>query len=361
MEENNMNEMNSYKNVQNNNSFLPNIRLNNTSQKEKNNKYFERRSNNPNININEIDIENNNNNNDINFQEKNNNINNISFTPYNRDNYALKKYNSQMDLFNNNEYNENFIMNNTNSTYNEEDFSDFLGKIKIYNFYSSIEIIILIEKILKELNFKKNYSFTIKDSLMTFSFGNANKALAVFKKLNKEKLTNKLYRNLMVDINLDIKNINNNKNNVNINNNNNININNNNLGKDKMMNQSKAEQEKMLFNMLSPQKNKSKEINMVNIARNLKSYNASKENTVDKYFEGIYGNYIEYFKKRKEERRKKELSYIKGKNYSLQASTPYVENDNRNIFFDSLRKYKGNNISPARFNGYIDKASISPI
>ena len=322
MEEINMNENSSYKKIKKYNSLLPNIRYNNTSQKEIENNY-----------LNEI----NNSNTNVNYTEfkSNNRLNNNNepYTPYNNS-YTLRKYNSQMNLFNN--YNEN---NNINYNQDEEDFSNFFGKIKIYNFYSSAEIIILIENILNELNFKKNYSFTIKDSLITFSFGNANKALEVFKRLNMEKLNNKYYRNLMIDINLDIKNNNNNK----------IKL------PDKITEELKEENEKMLYKKISPPKKILKKLN------NFKSYTVSKDNLIDKNFEGIYKNYVEYFKKRKEERRKKELSYVNGKNYSLQASTPYVENDNRNYFVENLRKYKGNDISPSKFNGYIDKASIKLI
>ena len=323
MEEINMNENSSYKKNKKYNSLLPNIRYNNTSQKEIENNYLNE-INNSNTNVNYTEFKSNN---------RINNNNNEPYTPYNNS-YTLRKYNSQMNLFNN--YNEN---NNINYNQDEEDFSNFFGKIKIYNFYSSAEIIILIENILNELNFKKNYSFTIKDSLITFSFGNANKALEVFKRLNMEKLNNKYYRNLMIDINLDIKNNNNNK----------IKL------PDKITEELKEENEKMLYKKISPPKKILKKLN------NFKSYTISKDNLIDKNFEGIYKNYVEYFKKRKEERRKKELSYVNGKNYSLQASTPYVENDNRNYFVENLRKYKGNDISPSKFNGYIDKASIKLI
>ena len=323
MEEINMNENSSYKKNKKYNSLLPNIRYNNTSQKEIENNYLNE-INNSNTNVNYTEFKSNN---------RINNNNNEPYTPYNNS-YTLRKYNSQMNLFNN--YNEN---NNINYNQDEEEFSNFFGKIKIYNFYSSAEIIILIENILNELNFKKNYSFTIKDSLITFSFGNANKALEVFKRLNMEKLNNKYYRNLMIDINLDIKNNNNNK----------IKL------PDKITEELKEENEKMLYKKISPPKKILKKLN------NFKSYTVSKDNLIDKNFEGIYKNYVEYFKKRKEERRKKELSYVNGKNYSLQASTPYVENDNRNYFVENLRKYKGNDISPSKFNGYIDKASIKLI
>lgn len=328
MEEMNMNKMNSYRHINNYNPILPNIRYNNTSRREiNNNKYYNGMDNNLKLNLNHTESKNN-----INIIEKEKNIfNNLSYTPYNNDNYSLKKNNSQLNLFSNN------INNSQNE---EEEFSNFLGKIKIYNFHSSTEIILLIENILNELNFQKNYSFTIKDSLIKFSFGNANKALAVFKRLNMEKLNNKYYRNLMIDINLDLKNENNKY-----------------KGSDKIPEEVYDNQEKMTYKMIPSVK----KIKNVNKLKNMKFHNATQENLIDKNFEGIYRNYIEYFKKRKEERRKRELSYINGKNYSLQASSPYVENDNRNYFVENLRKYKGNDISPSKFNGYIDKASIKPI
>ena len=330
MEGINMNEKSSYKIIKKYNSLLPNIRYNNTSHKENFNKHLNEMSN---VNYTESKYYNN-----LYEKEKLNNFNNVSYTPFNSGNNTLRKYNSQMNLFNNNNYN---INNNQND---EEDFANFFGKIKIYNFYSSAEIILLIENILNELNFKKNYSFTIRDSLITISFGNANRALEVFKKLNMEKLNNKYYRNLIIDINLDLKH-------------------NKNKGEktDKIIENLKEDKDKMLYTKISPQKIQLKEAKNINQLKNLKSYNLNKNYINDKNFEGIYKNYIEYFKKRKEERRKKELNYINGKNYSLQASSPYVENDNRNYFVENLRKYKGNNISPSKFNGYIDKASIKLI
>ena len=83
-----------------------------------------------------------------------------------------------------------------------------------------------------------------------------------------------------------------------------------------------------------------------------------KDKISDKYFEEIYKNYIEYFKQRKEERRKRELNYKNGKDISLLASTPFIENNNLKSFQEDLRKYDGNDISPSKFNGFIGKASI---
>lgn len=324
-----MDETNSYKRLKKVNSVLPNIKYNYTDIKysgEKNNSNFNKED--------YKELKNN-----LNIEEKNqnNDFNYISNThSYSNDNNTLKKYNSQLNLFNN-----NYNISSTQS--DEEDFSNFFGKIKIYNFFSSAEIIVLIENILNDLNFKKNYSFTIKDSLITFSFGDANKALAVFKRLNMEKLNNNYYRNLIIDINLDIKNNHNKlKENYQI--------------KEELNMVSKRE----IYKKILPNKYKINEIKDINKFQNIKPYNLTKDSVSDKNFVGIYKNYLKYFEKRREERRKKELSYVNGKNYSLQASTPYVDYDNRNYFQESLRKYEGKKISPADFNGYI-KASITPI
>ena len=324
-----MDETNSYKKLKKVNSVLPNIKYNYTDIKysgEKNNSNFNKED--------YKELKNN-----LNIEEKNqnNDFNYISNThSYSNDNNTLKKYNSQLNLFNN-----NYNISSTQS--DEEDFSNFFGKIKIYNFFSSAEIIVLIENILNDLNFKKNYSFTIKDSLITFSFGDANKALAVFKRLNMEKLNNNYYRNLIIDINLDIKNNHNKlKENYQI--------------KEELNMVSKRE----IYKKILPNKYKINEIKDINKFQNIKPYNLTKDSVSDKNFVGIYKNYLKYFEKRREERRKKELSYVNGKNYSLQASSPYVDYDNRNYFQESLRKYEGKKISPADFNGYI-KASITPI
>jgi hypothetical protein len=324
-----MDETNSYKKLKKVNSVLPNIKYNYTDIK------FSGEKNNSNFNKEDYkELKNN-----LNIEEKNqnNDFNYISNThSYSNDNNTLKKYNSQLNLFNN-----NYNISSTQS--DEEDFSNFFGKIKIYNFFSSAEIIVLIENILNDLNFKKNYSFTIKDSLITFSFGDANKALAVFKRLNMEKLNNNYYRNLIIDINLDIKNNHNKlKENYQI--------------KEELNMVSKRE----IYKKILPNKYKINEIKDINKFQNIKPYNLTKDSVSDKNFVGIYKNYLKYFEKRREERRKKELSYVNGKNYSLQASTPYVDYDNRNYFQESLRKYEGKKISPADFNGYI-KASITPI
>ena len=324
-----MDETNSYKKLKKVNSVLPNIKYNYTDIKysgEKNNSNFNKED--------YKELKNN-----LNIEEKNqnNDFNYISNThSYSNDNNTLKKYNSQLNLFNN-----NYNISSTQS--DEEDFSNFFGKIKIYNFFSSAEIIVLIENILNDLNFKKNYSFTIKDSLITFSFGDANKALAVFKRLNMEKLNNNYYRNLIIDINLDIKN------------------NHNKLKENyQIKEESNMVSKREIYKKILPNKYKINEIKDINKFQNIKPYNLTKDSVSDKNFVGIYKNYLKYFEKRREERRKKELSYVNGKNYSLQASSPYVDYDNRNYFQESLRKYEGKKISPADFNGYI-KASITPI
>ena len=97
--------------------------------------------------------------------------------------------------------------------------------------------------------------------------------------------------------------------------------------------------------------------------KNLKTYNYSKDNIMsnklsDKYFENVYKNYLEYFRQRKIERRKRELNYQNGKDISLLASSPYIENNNKKSFQDNLRKSSGTDIAPSKFNGFIDKASI---
>ena len=329
-----MNELSSYRRIKNYGAVLPNIKYNNTSNKEIIPNFVNNTNNSKKIENMEMKnhiIEENKN-------EKINNYNRISpsFHTYDNENYSLKKNNSQMNLFN-----DNFGINNE-----EEEFSSFLGNIKIYNFYSSAEIIVLIEKILRELNFEKSYSFNIKDSLITFSFGDVNKALAIFKKLNMIKLNNIYYRNLVININLDFKN-------------------DKNKNKNKFENKTEEEfnenKEKSIFLKRITPHNKLKDITEINKFQNLKTNNLTKSNALDKSFEGIYKRYQAFYRKRKEERRKRELSYVKGKNYSLQACSPYVENDNRNYFQESLRKYKGNNISPSDFFGYIDKASREEI
>ena len=318
-----MEELNSYKSNKNYSPLLPNIKYRNIKpQNEIIPNYLNETNNSRRTKNSEIKITNT-------EENENEKINN-------NENYTLRKYNSQINLFN-----DNYNMNNE-----EEEFSSFLGNIKISNFYSSAEIIILIERILKELNFEKSYSFNIKDSLITFSFGDVNKALAIFKKLNIVKLNNGYYRNLIININLDFKN-DKNKTRIKL--------------KNKIEEELEGEKEKNLFKKIRSSKRKLKEINDINKFRNAKADNLTKSSALDKSFEGIYKSYQAYFRKRKEERRKRELNYVKGSNASMQSCNPYVENDNRNLFQESLRKYKGNNISPSDFMGYIDKASIKLI
>ena len=329
-----MDELNSYKRNKNYGAILPNINYNNIPKKEIIPNYLNETNNSKKKENYEM-------NNHITEENKNEKMNNYNkkypeFHTYDNESYSLKKNNSQMNLFN-----ENYCLN-----YEEEQFSSFLGNIKISNFYSSAEIIVLIEKILRELNFEKNYTFNIKDSLITFSFGDVNKALAIFKRLNIIKLNNVYYRNLVININLDFKNE---KNKIN---------------RNKIVNQLEEElndeKEKILFKKKLTNRNKLKEItNITNInqSQNFKPNKISKSTAIDQSFENIYKRYQGFYRKRKEERRKRELSYVKGKNASLQSCTPYVENDNRNYFVESLRKYKGNFIAPSDFCRYIDKAS----
>ena len=248
---------------------------------------------------------------------------------------------------------------NLNKT-NGIEFTNFLGKIKISNFYKTSEIIFLIENIIKEFNLKKDYSFEIKDSLMTFTFIDAEEALIIFRKLNLKKLKNSYFQNIIIDINFEIKNEENikkeKKEQKYI------------INKELIKNKEKKEikdEEKKENNIVNLKEKKilsvSKRHNKMEKFKNLKKYNYSKDNIFkdnlsDQQFAEIYKKYVEYFKQRKEERKKRELSYKNGKNISLQASIPYIEN--KNYFVGNLRKYNENEeISPSKFEGYIGKAS----
>ena len=113
----------------------------------------------------------------------------------NKDNNPfLRKNYSQIDLNNKLDINNNSYENSNNK---KDELSNFFGKIKIMNFYSSSEIILLIENIISELNLKNEYSFIFKDSCLTLTFNNANLALDIFKRLNIEKLKNKYFQNLI--------------------------------------------------------------------------------------------------------------------------------------------------------------------
>ena len=114
--------------------------------------------------------------------------------------FILRKNNSQVEL-----YKPKLSINNNSFENKNEDFSNFIGKIKIINFYSSSEIILLIENIISELNLRKDYTFVVKDSFMCFTFNDAEQALSIFKRINIEKLKNKYYQNLVVDIKYEIK------------------------------------------------------------------------------------------------------------------------------------------------------------
>lgn len=266
-----------------------------------------------------------------------------------KENYLLRKNYSQIDMINN-----NFNISNINNSYinkNNNDLSKFVGELKVINFYSTSEIILLIENIINELHLKKDYSFSVKDSFMSFIFNDAEEALTIFKRINIEKLKNKYYQNLSVDIHFEIRGHNEIKEEINE------------STKNRKKNLKKIKIKKL---SLKPIKPKNQNMNLNNNKnekfKNLKTYNYSKDsilpnNISDKYFEGIYKNYKEYFNQRKEERRKKELNYINGKDISLLASTPFVENNNIKSFQHHLRKYDGNDVGPAKFNGYIDRAS----
>ena len=127
-----MNELSSYRRIKNYGAVLPNIKYNNTSNKEIIPNFLNSTNNSKKIE----NMEMKNHITEENKDEKRNSYNKISpsFHTYDNENFSLKKNNSQMNLFN-----DNFDINNE-----EEEFSSFLGNIKIYNFYSSAEIIVFL-------------------------------------------------------------------------------------------------------------------------------------------------------------------------------------------------------------------------
>ena len=116
MEEINMNEISGSKTTKRYDSLLPKINFNKVPQKEVDNNHIND-LNNSNINMNFTESKNNNE-----FLEKDqiNDNNNIPYSPSNNnnENYTMKKYNSQVDLFNNN-------YSNLNTQSDEENFSSF--------------------------------------------------------------------------------------------------------------------------------------------------------------------------------------------------------------------------------------------
>ena len=340
------------------NPYLPNIRYtsqneidnNKITNKENYNYYDDFDDENINEQITDRDILNNNQNILNDKKEKQyNNINIKLFPNINKinENNILKKNYSQINLINN-----RLNINSYNNSNNDE-FSNFIGKIKIINFYSSSEILLLIENIISELNLKNDYTFIVKDSYILFIFNDAEQALSIFKRINIEKLKNQYYQNLIVDIKFDIKQK---KNKNEIKEKINEEFNNNKSNK-------KIKIKKFCLLSKDKSRNNNTEIKKLEKFKNIKTYNYSKDNMFkdkisDKYFGEIYKNYIEFFKQRKEERRKRELNYQNGKDISLLASTPFIENNSKKSFQEDLRKYNGNDISPSKFNGFIDKASI---
>ena len=267
-----------------------------------------------------------------------------------KENPFLRKNNSSNDLVS-----KKLSINNSYEN-KSADLSNFIAKLKITKFYSTSEIILLIENIISELNLKKDYTFSIKDNSMSFIFNDAEQALSIFKQINIEKLKNKYYQNLTVDIKFEVNKEKEEGKNV-IKEIVNEEIKNQQIGNKKM--KLKTKRIKLLP---SKTKNNIQEKKLESF-KNLKTYNYSKDNLFtnkisDKYFEEVYKNYREYFKHRKEERRKRELNYQNGKDISLLASTPYVENNSKKSFFENLRSNGGNDIAPSKFNGYIDKASV---
>jgi hypothetical protein len=107
-------------------------------------------------------------------------------------NSYVKRNNSYFNIMKN-KYN---LKTSSSDIYSKGEFSKFLAKIKISNFYSTSEIILLAENIINELNLKKDYTFIVKDSFITFIFNDAEEGLILFKKLSLTKLKNKYYQNL---------------------------------------------------------------------------------------------------------------------------------------------------------------------
>ena len=267
-----------------------------------------------------------------------------------KENPFLRKNNSSNDLVS-----KKLSINNSYEN-KSTDLSNFIAKLKITKFYSTSEIILLIENIISELNLKKDYTFSIKDNSMSFIFNDAEQALSIFKQINIEKLKNKYYQNLTVDIKFEVnKEKEEGKNVI-------KEIVNEEIKKQQIGNKKMKLKTKRIKLLPSKTKNNIQEKKLESF-KNLKTYNYSKDNLFknkisDKYFEEVYKNYREYFKHRKEERRNRELNYQNGKDISLLASTPYVENNSKKSFFENLRSNGGNDIAPSKFNGYIDKASV---
>ena len=294
-------------------------------------------------------------------KEYNYNNNNNDELPYvfrseekSKENYLLKKNNSSLGLMS-----SKMGINNNSYENDNKDLSNFTAKIKILNFYSTSEIILLIEDIISELNLKKDYSFSIKDKTISFIFNDSEQALTIFKQLNIKKLKIKYFQNLTVDITFEIK-----KEIIEGEKEDEI--------KEVINEETKTEQPngiikrkklKLIPKTILPSRNISKQKKKMESFKNLKTYNYSKDNIMrknisDRYFEGIYKNYLDYFRQRKIERRKRELNYQNGKDISLLASSPYIENNNKKSFQDNLRNNGGADIAPSKFNGFIDKASI---
>ena len=288
----------------------------------------------------------------------------------------------------NNSY-DNLKKNNLN-LYTPEKKS-LIGKIKISNFHSTSEIILLVENIIDELHLKKDYSFNVKDSSMVFIFNSAENAFIIYKRIHAKRSKNKYYQNLLIDLNFEnqdstsVEKVKRKNDEIKI-------INDRSelikpfdikrqekrkegeleekkiVQKEEKLEEQKVEKKERKIKKIKIKENKLainlKEKNKNNKIKSLdkiKSYNNSKQdifknNITDESFKEIYKNYLEYFKQRKEERRKRELNYSNGKNISLRASTPYVED--KKGFQGSLRKTEGEDVVPARFENYIDKASV---
>ena len=201
---------------------------------------------------------------------------------------------------------------------------EFLCKITLTNYYSAIEILKLIDEVAEESNFDKNYEINVKGSLITLIFYNADEGMDFFKKLSIEKLKNNYFNKLNININIISKN--------------DLNETKNTYKLPKLRNNKTHNKLGKLYKASSTAQSQ------INVCSN-KIYENFKERS-------------EKFDKREKERKKKVLKDImrSKKTGSILANSPYI--DTKNFFKNCLRESKGKFISPARFNGFIGKASI---
>ena len=370
----------SYKKIKiSNNPYLPNIRYNSQAETNYESKDFNKINNFSPYNVKtELNRQE-----PINFIEDN--INNIDDKLANLKNKIKKnkKKDNKIVLPNilkneikKNVFNKYIRLNNSYDNLNKNDLKlniperkNLIGKIKISNFYSTSEIILLVENIINELELKKDYSFRVKDSSMEFIFNNAGDALDIYKRIHAERSKNKYFQNLLIDLNFEnqdqksVEKLKRKNDEIKLKADRSELI----KSQKEIKSRSKKEEKKEVKKIKKIKIEESKSIkeksanNKIESLEKIKSYNNSKKDLIeesipDKSFEIIYKNYLEYFNQRKEERRRRELNYTNGKNITLLASTPYVED--KKGFQRSLRKIEGEDIAPARFKNYIDKASV---